>query len=78
MTDTTNQEEPEVRRRGGPFNFIREVRAEGRKVTWATRNEVLVSTIMVVVMGIAAAIFFFVVDMLMSGAISLILGLNKQ
>ena len=47
---------------GGPFRFWGEVRAEGRKVTWATRQEVTVSTIMVLMMGVAAAIFFFLVD----------------
>ncbi len=58
--ETADQEEP--RRGGGPFRFFGEVRAEGRKVTWATRQEVTVSTIMVVIMAIMAAIFFFLVD----------------
>ena len=59
--DQTDQE-VEPRRKGGPFRFFGEVRSEARKVTWATRQEVTVSTIMVVMMGIAAAIFFFLVD----------------
>ena len=73
---TANDDEPEVRRRGGLFNFPREVRAEARKVTWATRNEVLVSTVLVLLMGTAAAAFFFIVDMIVHAVISLILGLN--
>jgi preprotein translocase subunit SecE len=72
--ETTEQEEP--RRRGGPFRFFGEVRAEGRKVTWATRQEVTVSTIMVVIMGIAAAIFFFLVDMIAGNVIRWILDLG--
>jgi preprotein translocase subunit SecE len=72
--ETTEQEEP--RRRGGPFRFFGEVRAEGRKVTWATRQEVTVSTIMVVIMGIAAAIFFFLVDMVAGNVIRWILDLG--
>ncbi|HEX8902067.1 preprotein translocase subunit SecE [Vitreimonas sp.] len=61
MTDSTDQES-EPRRKGGPFKFFGEVRAEARKVTWATRQEVTVSTIMVLIMGVTAAIFFFLVD----------------
>ena len=58
--ETADQDEP--RRRGGPFRFFGEVRAEARKVTWATRNEVTVSTIMVLIMAMLAAVFFFLVD----------------
>ncbi len=76
MTDT-DQDEPEVRRRGGLFSFPREVRAEARKVTWATRQEVTVSTIMVLLMGVAAAIFFYIVDVLVQLAVKFILGLNS-
>jgi preprotein translocase subunit SecE len=60
-TDTTEQDS-EPRKQGGPLRFFGEVRAEARKVTWATRQEVTVSTIMVLVMGVAAALFFFLVD----------------
>ena len=59
-------EEAEPRRKGGgPFKFFGEVRAEARKVTWATRQEVTVSTIMVVIFGITAAVFFYIVDTLL-------------
>jgi len=64
MTDQTDQDN-EPRRRGGPFRFFGEVRAEARKVTWATRQEVTVSTIMVVIFGITAAVFFYIVDTLL-------------
>ncbi len=63
-----DQTEPETeprRKGGGPFKFFGEVRAEGRKVTWATRQEVTVSTIMVIIFGVTAAIFFFLVDTLL-------------
>jgi len=58
-------QESEPRRKGGPFKFFGEVRAEARKVTWATRQEVTVSTIMVIIFGVVAAIFFFLVDTLL-------------
>jgi preprotein translocase subunit SecE len=55
--DQTDQDNEPRRKGGGPFRFFGEVRAEARKVTWATRQEVTVSTIMVVIFGITAAIF---------------------
>lgn len=69
--DQTEQEEP--RRRGGPFRFWGEVRSEARKVTWATRQEVTVSTIMVLIFGAVAAVFFFLVDSLLRFLIGLLL-----
>jgi preprotein translocase subunit SecE len=47
-----------------PFDFFGQVRAEARKVTWATRQEVQVSTIMVMIMVVIAALFLFLVDTL--------------
>jgi preprotein translocase subunit SecE len=63
--DQADQEVEPRRKGGGPFRFFGEVRAEARKVTWATRQEVTVSTIMVVIFGIMAAVFFFFVDTLL-------------
>ena len=74
MAMDTADQEIEPRRKGGPFQFWREVRAEARKVTWATRSEVTVSVIMVMMFTIAAAIFFFLVDTAASFLIRLILG----
>jgi preprotein translocase subunit SecE len=48
-----------------PLQFLREVRQEGRKVTWPTRKETLVSTGMVFLMVLLAAVFFFVVDQIL-------------
>jgi preprotein translocase subunit SecE len=76
MAMDTADEELEPRRGGGPFQFWREVRAEARKVTWATRSEVTVSTIMVLMMTAAAAVFFFLIDTIVSSLISLILSFH--
>jgi preprotein translocase subunit SecE len=73
--DTADQETEPRRKGGGPFRFFGEVRAEARKVTWATRQEVTVSTIMVVMMGVAAAIFFFIIDSLIRLLVGLLLSL---
>ncbi len=48
-----------------PLQFLREVRAEARKVTWATRNETLISTVFVLIMVVIAALFFFLLDSLL-------------
>jgi preprotein translocase subunit SecE len=74
MDTADDQEEP--RRKGGPLQFWREVRAEGRKVTWATRSEVTVSVVMVMIFTVVAALFFFLVDTLASFLIRLILSIG--
>jgi preprotein translocase subunit SecE len=45
-----------------PVEFLQEVRDEARKVTWPTRKELVVSTIMVFIMVVVASIFFLGVD----------------
>ncbi|WP_421710328.1 preprotein translocase subunit SecE [Algihabitans sp.] len=57
-----------------PGQFIREVRQEVSKVTWPTRKETTVTTIMVFIFVFLAAIFFFVVDQALSWVVRLILG----
>lgn len=42
--------------------FFKQVRQEVSKVTWATRKEVIVTSIMVFILGGIAAMFFFAVD----------------
>ena len=59
-----------------PGQFIREVRQEVSKVTWPTRKETLVSTAMVFVMVFLAAMFFFVIDQILSFGVRQILGLG--
>ena len=59
-----------------PAEFVRQVRQEVSRVTWSTRREVLTATGMVFVMVFLAAIFFFVVDLLLSEGVKLILGLG--
>lgn len=58
-----------------PAQFIREVRSEVSKVVWPTRNETLISTAMVLILGLVAALFFLAIDSFFGWAISQILGL---
>ena len=60
-----------------PGQFIREVRQEVSKVTWPTRKETTVTTIMVFIMVCLAAVFFLLVDWGLSHAVKLILGLGS-
>ena len=45
-----------------PVEFLQEVRDESRKVTWPSRRELGVSTVMVFIMVIVASLFFLGVD----------------
>jgi len=60
-----------------PFKFLQEVRAEAQKVTWPTRKETTVTTIMVFVMVAVASIFFLLADQVMRLAVGLLLGINS-
>lgn len=57
-----------------PFEFLQEVRTEVSKVTWPTRRETVITTIMVVIMSILAALFFLAADWILSELVSLVLG----
>jgi preprotein translocase subunit SecE len=63
--------------RTNPFEFLQQVRTEVAKVTWPTRRETVITTIMVVAMSIAAALFFLAADWVLSTFVTLILGLGR-
>jgi len=56
--------------------FMREVRQETSRVTWPTRRETVLTTSMVFLMVFVAAAFFFVVDEAMSYGVRLLFGLG--
>jgi preprotein translocase subunit SecE len=58
-----------------PFKFLQEVRAEADKVTWPTRRETLITTIMVFVMVAVASVLFLVADQIIRIVITFILGI---
>lgn len=47
-----------------PFAFFQQVRSETAKVTWPSRRETTISTIMVLVMVTFASAFFFIADLI--------------
>ena len=46
--------------------FIGQVRAEGRKIVWPSRKETWITSVMVFIMVALAAIFFWLVDLVMA------------
>jgi preprotein translocase subunit SecE len=54
--------------------FVKEVRFELTKVTWTTKQELIYSTIVVIVVSIILSIFIGVVDLGLSNLASMLLG----
>ncbi|EDX82002.1 MAG: preprotein translocase subunit SecE [Alphaproteobacteria bacterium] len=48
--------------RTSPSDFYKQVMAEGRKIVWPSRKETWITSVMVFIMVVIAAIFFWVVD----------------
>jgi len=59
-----------------PFKFLQEVRSETAKVTWPSRRETMITTIMVFVMVVFASIFFFASDQIIRYLITFLLGIH--
>ena len=57
-----------------PSEFIKQVKQEALKVTWSTRKEVVVSSVMVLIMVLIASMFFLVVDWAILSVVQAILG----
>ena len=62
--------------RTNPFTFLQQVRQETSKVVWPTRNEWLISFVMVLVMIVIASIFFYLADTLWAFVVGLILNVG--
>ncbi len=45
-----------------PAKFVRDVRAEAARVTWPSRRETGMTTLLVLVMAVLTAVFFLAVD----------------
>lgn len=59
-----------------PFKFLQEVRAETQKVTWPTRRETAITTLMVFVMVAIASIFFLLADQIIRVLVTFVLGIG--
>jgi preprotein translocase subunit SecE len=57
-----------------PFEFIQQVRAETSKVTWPTRRETLITTVMVLIMVFLASMFFLAADQVLGWLVGFLIG----
>ena len=57
-----------------PIEFVEQVRSETSKVTWPTRKETIITTIMVMIMVCFASFFFLGADTVMGWIVGLVLG----
>lgn len=62
--------------RTNPFTFFQQVRTEIAKVVWPTRNETLISTVMVLVMVVFASVFFLLADQIIQFFVGLVLSIR--
>jgi preprotein translocase subunit SecE len=60
-----------------PFKFLQEVRAEAQKVTWPTRKETGITTLMVFIMVLITSVFFLIADQIIRFGITFVLGIGS-
>ena len=60
-----------------PAQFVRQVRQEISKISWATRRETGTATLTFFVMVTIAVLFFLLVDMVLSSGVQFVLGLGS-
>jgi preprotein translocase subunit SecE len=59
-----------------PLKFVQSVKQEAFKVTWPTKREVLIGSLMVFALATIAAIFFLLADQFFSFFLDLILSVS--
>ncbi len=68
------KDQKEKKKRIGPVTFLRQVRAEGNKVTWTSRQETIQATIFVLIMSFLIAIFLFLTDTVITFFVNFVRG----
>lgn len=76
-TRGSNKERQMASKITNPFVFLQQVRTETAKVTWPSRRETMISTVMVMGFACLAAIFFFASDQVIAFVVELILGIGR-
>ena len=56
-----------------PAQFVRQVRQEINRITWASRRDTLFASLSVFVMALIASIFFLLVDLMLSSVVQFLL-----
>ena len=60
-----------------PAQFVRQVRQEITRISWANRRETGLATITVFAMATIAAVFFLLVDAILSNVVQFLLNLGS-
>lgn len=63
------------KRKTSPAEFVNQVRAEGRKVVWPTREETIRTAIFVFIMTVILSLFFLGIDSVFGAVVSWLLTL---
>jgi preprotein translocase subunit SecE len=59
-----------------PLKFVQSIKQEAFKVSWPTKREVLIGSLMVFVLATIASIFFLLLDQIYKVLLDLILAIN--
>ena len=74
---TVTVDAPAAKPRTSPAQFASQVRAEARKIVWPSRKETWITSVMVFIMVLLAAVFFWIVDTGLGFASRYILALGQ-
>lgn len=77
VAPTASVEAPAPKKRTSPAQFVAEVRAEARKVTWTSRKETWITSVMVLIMVVTVSLFLFLVDFLLNLGVNGIIKLGS-
>mgnify|MGYP006245582951 CR=1 FL=1 len=61
-----------------PAQFVRQVRQEINRITWASRRETMFASLSVFVMALIASIFFLLVDLMLSNVVQYLLSFGGK
>tara|TARA_B100001059_G_C17601044_1_gene459559 strand:+ start:231 stop:422 length:192 start_codon:yes stop_codon:yes gene_type:complete len=59
-----------------PFRFIQEVKSEAFRVTWPTKKDTMMGSLMVFALASIAAIFFLILDQILRFLLNFILTIS--
>ena len=74
---TVTVDAPAPKKKTSPGQFLSQVRAEGRKITWPSRKETWITSVMVLILVSIAALFFWGVDFLLGAAFQQIISIGR-
>lgn len=64
--------------KSGPVKYLKEVKAEAKKVSWPSRKETIASTIAVFIMVTLASIFLYLSDQVLANLVRFVLGFGSH